>query len=194
MSLRLTIEGVPSAERPQIENVNTFWFDDCSAKQRFQKNEEFDALILSRFGAQVERGLQDKLSNWELSPAGLLALIILVDQFTRNIYRSTPKMVSGDLQALRYSRILVKQGALARATEGEAQFALMPFMHSEELSVQREGIPLFEKHTSPQVVNFAIRHLKIIEKFGRFPHRNAWLGRTSREPELAFLRTKGSSF
>ena len=194
MALQESLWEAHTDDAEHIERILTFWFDECTAKNRFQKDSGFDHLIASRFGSWVQDAINGDLSRWENTSAGLLALIILVDQFTRNIYRETPQMVAGDSLALAWTRELVNTGEISKATETEAQFALMPFMHSEDLETQQEGLPLYRKYTNQRVVDFAKRHLDIIERFGRFPHRNDWLSRPSTPEEVAFLKTRGSRF
>jgi uncharacterized protein (DUF924 family) len=124
-----------------------------------------------------------------------LTLILLLDQFTRHIYRDDPRAFSGDTQAIELAQRAVDQGWVASDGDlNHRRFYLMPMMHSEDLVVQRESIPLFANHTDQNTLHFAQRHLAIIERFGRFPHRNQVLGRKSTVDEQVFLAQPGSSF
>lgn len=177
------------------QDVLRFWFDEVTKEQRFKKNSEFDRLIDVRFGKAVRHALDGGFEDWEGSAEGRLALIILLDQFTRNIFRDTPEAFSGDARAMRLSERCVAEGDLEASTDMTWRiFALMPYMHSEEIAVQEAGLHLFEKFTDENTLDYAKRHRDIIAKWGRYPHRNATVGRESTPAELAFLEKPGSSF
>ena len=175
-------------------SIRRFWLEECTAKMRFQKDPTFDREIERRFGPCVERALAGELDSWGGTPESALSLILVLDQFTRNIYRETPQMIAGEIQALRMTLTGVERGDLETFTELEAQFYLMPMMHAEDLEVQEASIPLFEAHCGSRVVDYAIRHRDIVQRFGRFPHRNAILGRASTSEEREFLQLPGSGF
>jgi uncharacterized protein (DUF924 family) len=178
-----------------IQEVLDFWFVECSPPDWFKKDPAFDALILKRFGETFESALAGDLGAWLETPAGCLALILVLDQFPRNMYRDTPKGFSGDAKALEISDRCRERGYVDQAADERwRHFMLIPMMHSEDIAVQEASLPLFERHTSERVVEYAIRHRDIIKRFGRYPHRNIILGRQSTEEELRFLASPGSSF
>ncbi|MEM9715652.1 MAG: DUF924 family protein [Pseudomonadota bacterium] len=180
---------------PKAQDVLDFWFVETTKEQRFKKDPDFDALIKKRFGDDVAHALEGGFPDWEDTPQGRLALIILLDQFTRNIYRNNPKTFAGDDRALALSQRAVADGDMVAMEEVFHRiFTLMPMMHSEDLAVQDASIPLFETHTDANTLKYAIAHRDIIARFGRFPHRNAVLGRESTSEEAEFLTQPGSSF
>ena len=193
-----TIHSVTmSLERPvaEADEVLWFWFDEISKEQKFKKDLAFDQLIKDRFGDRVDAALAGGLTEWEDHPLSRLALIILLDQFTRNIYRGDPKCFSGDSRALALSKRCVEEGDLDAAKDAAHRiFALMPMMHSEDIAVQDASTPLYEKYTDENTLKYAHLHRDIIEKWGRYPHRNEVLGRESTPEELEFLQQPGSSF
>lgn len=175
--------------------VLRFWFDESTPKQWFEKDRAFDRLIANRFSALVDLALADHLKTWHEQPTDNLALVLLLDQFTRNVHRDTPLAFAGDEQALMLTEQSLQAGWIEQCPDANRRkFWLMPMMHSESVEVQRESLPLFERYTDPDTVRFARRHCEIIERFGRFPHRNAILGRASTAEELDFLTEPGSSF
>jgi len=183
------------ANQVKGQDILTFWFVQTEPQKWFTQNQVFDGLIEQTFKSQTNRGLAGGLEHWGAQPESCLALILLLDQFTRNIYRGSPQAFAGDLQALSLSEQAVANGWLAaQPSLPYRQFFLMPLMHSEQLSVQQQSLPLFAKHTDPTTLRFAQRHAEIIERFGRFPHRNAALGRSSTPEEISFLKEPGSSF
>ncbi len=174
--------------------VTKFWFNEINPKQWFEKDEHFDLVLSKRFKVQVELALKDKLDHWAESLEGCVSLIILLDQFTRNIYRDAPKAFAGDSKALALCLSAIVHGYLQKASSSWSQFLLMPMMHSENLAIQEMSLPLFKKYTNKRTFNFANKHYSIIKEFGRFPHRNSILGRKSSDEEHIFLREPGSSF
>ena len=176
------------------QDVLAFWFEESKPEQWYRKDPAFDDAIRDRFETTIVAALAGRLDKWAEDAAGCLALILLLDQFTRNIYRDTPRAFSGDEMALALSLRCLDRGFIAHETQTWRQFMLMPMMHCEELEIQDRSIPLFEEHTNPMTHEYAIRHRDIIARFGRFPHRNAILGRPSSDEELEFLTQPGSSF
>ena len=181
-------------QKAEIARILKFWFEDCTPEQWFKKDAAFDEKLEEEFGELVELAVSGKLQEWNSSSAGCLALILLLDQFTRNIYRDTPQAFAGDGKALALTRLCIERGYLADAKKDECTFILMPMMHSEDLAVQKASLPLFLEHSGEDNHDYAVKHHDIIERFGRFPHRNAILGRSSTEEELEFLSKPGSSF
>ena len=179
------------AEKEEILN---FWFKECKPEQWFKKNEDFDQMIENRFSSAIENAIAGKLDSWEESETGCLALIILLDQFTRNVFRDTPRAFAGDKRALVLSQLCCDKDYLTNPDVQRRHFMLMPMMHSENLTVQDAALPLFKKYASGKDYEYAEKHREIIARFGRFPHRNVILGRKSTNEELEFLKQPGSSF
>ena len=179
----------------KINEILNFWFVEISPKQHFIKDLDFDAMLATRFGDLVSRAINGDLDSWADDRDGVRALIILCDQMTRNIYRDTAKAFSGDAKALAWCLMAIERGDLEMLNDASArQFLLMPMMHSEDLSVQNQSLPLFEKYTPEMTYDYAVKHQVIIERFGHFPHRNEILGRPSSEDEKQFLQMPDSSF
>lgn len=170
----------------------------------WKKDPEFDALIKAKFLPMLENAAEGKLDNWANSPEGRLALIILLDQFTRNIYRNTSQAFSCDSKALTLTLEGIKRNDDQQLAAYERAFFYMPLMHSENRHIQSMSIIYFQKLVDSVPVslqkdfinnlNFAKQHKAIIDQFGRYPHRNQLLGRESTEEEIAFLKKPGSSF
>ncbi|MGF7135190.1 uncharacterized protein (DUF924 family) [Paraburkholderia sp. EB58] len=165
----------------------------------FARDAAFDAMLRERFGGLLEAAGQGALDAWAHTPLGALALVLLLDQFSRNIHRGTAHAFATDDHALRIARQMVANGSDLRLPGlFHRAFAYMPFEHDESFDSQRESLRLFEPFQGqPGAASYyrsALRHAEVIERFGRFPHRNALLGRASTEEEVAFLREPGSSF
>lgn len=176
------------------EDIITFWFEEISPEQWFKKDKEFDAMLLERAGTTVIKALNGQLDRWSKTSTGSVSLVILLDQFTRNIFRDTPKAFSGDEMALVLSQKSINSKWFSELSMTFKQFLLMPMMHSEDISIQEKSLPLFKQHANNRTYEFAVKHRDIIAKFGRFPHRNLILSRPSTEEELMFLNEPGSSF
>ena len=180
--------------------VLDFWFDgERERDEWFRKDAAFDALIGERFAATIDAALAGRLDGWDRSADGALARIVVLDQFTRNVFRDTPRAFAGDAQALAAARAMVARGDDLRLAAVRRWFAYLPFEHAENLDDQREALRLFERlgQDAPALaglLEWAQKHHVIIERFGRFPHRNALVGRTSTADEVEFLQTPGSSF
>ncbi|MEC8246366.1 MAG: DUF924 family protein [Pseudomonadota bacterium] len=175
-------------------NVLDFWFREILSEQWYKKDRAFDETIRDRFEPTVTAALASRLDGWANDADGCLALILLLDQFTRNIYRDTPRAFSGDEMGLALSLRCAEREYLSHDDPAYRQFMLMPMMHSEDLAIQERSLPLFESLTNPLTYEYAVKHRDIIARFGRFPHRNAILGRPSSDEELEFLKQPGSSF
>ena len=178
----------------QAASVLSFWFEEIDPKQWFGKDDDFDARIRTRFGPLIRAALSGQLDDWAKEEDGILALILLLDQMPRNIYRNTPDSFAGDDRALAYSMQAVEQGCHRRWPATRVQFLLMPMMHAEDLAVQERLLPIIGQYCDAGAYDYAVRHRDIIARFGRFPHRNAILDRSSTEQELSFLKGPGSSF
>jgi uncharacterized protein (DUF924 family) len=190
---------MPIDARPA--EVLDFWFgaDDVARDAWFRKDAGFDALIRERFGALVEQALAGGLAGWEATAHDALALLLLLDQFTRNIFRGTPRAFAGDARALAMARAMVARGDDAALPPLRRVFVYLPFEHAEEAQAQQASLRLFGALAAahPALASFddyAHRHAEVIERFGRFPHRNAILGRASTLEELAYLSQPGSGF
>jgi uncharacterized protein (DUF924 family) len=193
--------AMSAAIDPQAAAVLDFWFgapDSSGAlKTRpewFRKDEAFDASIRERFGATIEAALAGGLRDWDETPDGALARVIVLDQFTRNAFRGTPRAFAGDALALQAARAMVARGDDARVAPLRRQFVYLPFEHSEDRAMQAESLRLFEALALGDLHEWARRHAVIVERFGRFPHRNAILGRQSTPEEIEFLKQPGSGF
>jgi uncharacterized protein (DUF924 family) len=179
----------------EASEVLNFWIVQCRPRQWFRKDPAFDALLQERFLGLTRRAIAGELDAWATEAAGGLALVLLLDQFPRQIWRDTAMAFAGDPQALPLSLRAVELGWLdAEPEQARRQFWLMPLMHAEDLAVQEAALPLFERFSDPRTADFARRHMDVIARFGRFPHRNTVLGRVSSAEELAFLQTPGSRF
>ena len=163
----------------------------------FQKDEEFDRQIRERFLQDYERAARGEYDGWQNAPESCLALVILLDQFPRNLFRDDPRTHATDGKALDISRESIQKDFDRKLPPFQRHFLYMPFMHSEEAEDQRRSVELFRKlakEDGPDVVEFAEGHRDIVERFGRFPHRNEVLGRETTPEEAEFLEQPGSSF
>jgi uncharacterized protein (DUF924 family) len=200
----------------QAKAVFDFWFvptegqaADAMRSQWFKKDDAFDREIASRFGAQLDQALAGGLREWDAEgPASALARIVLLDQFSRNAFRGTPKAFAGDAQALQAALDMVDAGADLTLPPLQRAFVYMPFEHAEDMAMQEQAVALFTRMDNAErdtasaatskgiagMLDFAQRHREVIRRFGRFPHRNAILGRASTPEEIAFLQQPGSGF
>lgn len=176
------------------QDVLHFWFQETQPKQRFVRDAAFDQAIRERFAAAQASAVQGELWSWRATPEGRLAEIILLDQFSRNLHRDSPLAFAHDGMALVLAQEAVAQGLDAQLEPEQRSFLYMPYMHSESRAVQRESLRLFTALGRAENLDFAHRHAEIVERFGRYPHRNAALGRASTPEELEFLQQPGSSF
>lgn len=189
------MRAINGAVMTEVTEILQFWFEQTEPKQWFVKDVAFDALIEERFAHLVVRALDGELMSWSKDVDSCLALILLLDQFARHIYRDSARAFAGDTKALELSEEAVRRGWVSATLEiNHRRFYLMPMMHSEDLSVQRASLPLFATHTDDNTLYFARRHAEIIERFGRFPHRNEAMGRISTAEEIGFLKQPRSSF
>ena len=176
-------------------DIQDFWFIEADREGWFLANDAFDAQIKERFTSSVESALSGEYSDWNNNFSSRLSLILLLDQFPRNIYRGSSKAFSGDAMALSLTMNVITEGQLdSESDDFKRVFLLLPMMHSEDLKIQERSIPLFERYTGDNTITYANLHLDIIKRFGRFPHRNLALGRESTPEELEFLQQPNSSF
>jgi len=178
----------------EIADVLTFWYEECTPEDWFKKDAAFDAALRERFGALHDRAAAGACDSWADSADGALALVLVLDQFSRNLYRDDPRAFAQDEKALGVARSAIAAGFDQEQPHDRRHFLYIPFEHSEILADQEEGVAHFERHGDAETLRYAIAHRDIIQRFGRFPHRNACLGRTSTDEETAFLKTPGSSF
>ncbi|WP_439509283.1 DUF924 family protein [Marinimicrobium koreense] len=180
--------------REGAQAVLRFWFEELTPKQWFTKSKSLDRTINDRFGHLLEQAKYGELWAWRDTPEGRLAEVIVLDQFSRNIYRDLPEAFAQDALALVLAQEAVRQGA-DQALEPQARaFLYMPYMHSESAVIHQQALTLFDLPGLENNLKFEIRHWEIIERFGRYPHRNDILGRESTEEERRFLQEPGSSF
>jgi len=177
-----------------IEEVLTFWFEQNGPAQWWTRDPQFDAAIRSRFGALHDQAVLGELHDWRHTPEGRLAEIIVLDQFSRNLYRDDAHAFAADGTALALAQEAVRIGADQAVPSVRRQFFYMPYQHSESPRIHEVAVALFESLGDPEFLGYERRHKAIIDRFGRYPHRNRVLGRPSTPEETAFLREPGSSF
>ena len=178
----------------QYADVLDFWFDELSDQQHFTKDAALDENIRTRFGLTLEAAARCELFAWRATAQGALAEIIVLDQFSRNVYRGTPRAFAQDALALALAQQLVASGEHMSLLVPQRRFVYMPYMHSESLLIHAQAVELFKCPGLEDNLDFELRHRAIIERFGRYPHRNAILKRDSTAQEIAFLAEPGSSF
>jgi uncharacterized protein (DUF924 family) len=190
----------------EAQDVLDFWFGPIGSEafgtQRklwFTKDDAFDRLVAERFGATIEKTLRGELDAWAESASTALARVLVLDQFTRNAFRGGPRAFAGDAQALAAASAMVGSRQDEALPPFMREFVYMPFEHAEGLAMQDESVRLFSRlaTAAPELadmLDYARRHRAVIERFGRFPRRNAILGRASTAEELAYIARPGSSF
>lgn len=182
-----------------FSEVLEFWFEEIEPRQWWVKDAEFDAVITQRFGSTHQQANAGELHSWRATPKGRLAEIIVLDQFSRNIYRDNARAFASDKLAVRLVQQAIAAGADTELNGDERLFVYMPLMHSESLVTHRQAEKLFASLAEldqkfARNLDFEQRHKAIIERFGRYPHRNDILGRDSTAEELEFLQQPGSGF
>jgi len=191
------------AKDPRAAEVLRFWFGDASEygqrlKRWFEKDAAFDDAVRARFLSVYEEAAAGRLAQWRESPPECLAFIVVLDQFSRNVFRNDPRAFAADALALEAARNAIGRGIDRPLLPVERQFVYLPFEHSESLEDQQRCCALMETLKAfPEtfdVQEWAIKHLAIIERFGRFPHRNAVLGRASTPEEIEYLAQPGAGF
>jgi steroid delta-isomerase-like uncharacterized protein len=190
---------------PSPEDVLEFWFgregEPDYGKFRevwFRKDEGFDQEVRDRFRELYERAAAGELDGWKEQAKSCLALVILLDQFPRNMFRGDARTHATDEKALGISKHTIERAFDRELPAFQRMFLYMPFMHSEDIEDQRRSVEQFKRLASedgaPDVTEYALKHMEIVERFGRFPHRNAILGRESTTEEVEYLKQPGSSF
>jgi uncharacterized protein (DUF924 family) len=185
-------------------DVLEFWFAPAAQALWFERNTAFDDEIRRRFATAVQTAQAGQMDSWQQSPEGALALLLVLDQFARNIHRGSAKAFLGDERARAIAGQALARGFDQQLPFHRQRFFYLPFEHSEQLADQHRAIELFtraleqaapeDREAAIEQLEYAHRHRVVIERFGRFPHRNEALGRPSTEDELAFLKEPGSSF
>lgn len=184
--------AAPAAPPPQA--VLDFWFQEIQPAQWWAVDAAFDGLIATRFGALHASALAGELFDWRATPQGRLAEVIVLDQFSRNLHRGTARAFAADPMALALAQEAVAHGHDQVLSPTERAFLYLPYMHSESRRIHVEAERLYRQSAPADNHDFELRHKAIVDRFGRYPHRNDALGRESTAEELEFLRTPGSSF
>jgi uncharacterized protein (DUF924 family) len=199
-------EPAAAALPADAQDVLDYWFGSAGSAEHgslrdlwFRKSEATDTQIRERFGPLIEQALRGELAGWAAQPQSALAQIVLLDQFTRNTLRDTPRAFAGDQRALDAATTMVGSRQDETLLPVQRLFVYLPFEHAEGLSMQNESLRLITRLVSDapelqSLLDYAQRHHTVIERFGRFPHRNVILGRHSTAEEVAFLKEPGSRF
>ncbi|MBC7750546.1 MAG: DUF924 domain-containing protein [Candidatus Saccharibacteria bacterium] len=176
-------------------DILQFWFEETTPAQWFSKDDAFDATIRSRFGALHAQATAGELAHWRnFGVHGRLAEIIVMDQFSRNLYRNNARQFASDTVALVLAQEIVTSGFDQKLEPTERAFIYLPYMHSESRLIHEEALLLFTDLGLQQNLDFEYKHKAIIDRFGRYPHRNEVLGRVSTEEEIEFLKLPDSHF
>jgi len=176
------------------QNVLSFWFQELQPAQWFRKDQKMDETIRQRFLETHFRASHCEFEDWRLSIQGRLAEVIVLDQFSRNLFRNDPRSFSQDPLALALSQEAIRSGQHHELSHTEKAFLYMPFMHSESATIHEKAVKLFSEPGLEFNLEYEILHKNIIDRFGRYPHRNQILGRTSTAEEIEFLKQPNSSF
>ena len=178
----------------QANDILHFWFTELTDQQHFAKDTALDDSIRARYGDTLEAAARCELFGWRTTAQGRLAEILVLDQFSRNVFRDTPRAFAQDALALALAQELVAGGHDQALDMKQRAFAYMPYMHSESQPIHEQAVQLFNQPGLENNHDFELKHKAIIERFGRYPHRNDILGRPSTVTELAFLEEPGSPF
>ncbi len=176
------------------QTVLSFWFEELTPKMWWTKSEALDNEIKERFSVLHEQAKQNELYAWRQTAKSALAEVIILDQFSRNIYRDTAKAFENDSQALALAQVAIDKGFHNELSKDEKSFLYIPFMHSESSAIHELAVNLYQDLGNESNFEFELKHKAIIDRFGRYPHRNALLNRVSTEEELEFLKQPGSGF
>ena len=183
----------------KINKILNFWFVETSAEQKFKKDLQFDQIIKAKFLNDYELASQNKLDDWQGTDRGCLALIILLDQFSRNLFRESGKAFEQDEKARSILIKIIANNFLDAMNENEILFALLPLIHSENISDHEKAYELMDKYLKKhseieKIKKFWLDHTAAIKRFGRYPHRNRALNRVSSDDEIEFLNSPNSSW
>lgn len=171
-----------------------FWFNKITPSKWWVKDEGFDAIIRERFINEHQAANQCELYHWRETAEGRLAEIIILDQFSRNIFRDTPLAFASDSLALALAQEAVSLKVDKQLNDVQRNFLYMPYMHSESIQIHQQAVLLFGANKENSNLDYELKHKAIIERYNRYPHRNKILGRTSTPEEVEFLTNPGSSF
>lgn len=177
-----------------FQEVIDFWFQEVEPRQWWVKDDAFDQLIRDRFSTVHGQAERCELFSWRRSALGRLAEIVVLDQFSRNMFRGHPRAFSQDHMALILAQEAVSLGVDEQLPPRQRSFIYLPYMHSESLVIHEQAEELYRRLGNSSSLEYEIKHKRIIQRFGRYPHRNEILGRESTEEEKAFLKEPGSSF
>lgn len=178
----------------QYKDILNFWFRELSPQDWFRKDPKLDQEIKDRFSGVLQKASRGGLESWRDNPEGRLAEIIVLDQFSRNIHRGSKKAFQNDELALSLAQEMVDKGLDQQLSQEKKSFVYMPYMHSEKLEVHEIAEKLFSSEGLEKNLDFEKKHKHILQKFGRYPHRNKILGRKSTPAEVEFLKDPDSSF
>ena len=184
-------DGIEDAE---LRQVLVYWLLQTGPDKWFSRDDALDAEIRANFSGLHARAVAGDLAHWRGTPDGCLGEIILLDQFSRNLYRGDPLAYVADAQAREVMALALARDFDAGMSKDERRFLYMPLQHSEDSEDQARSVELFRTLEDDDTFKYALRHQEIIARFGRVPHRNADLGRASTAEEIAFLRESDSSF
>ena len=177
----------------QPDDIINFWLQ-AGPQIWFKKDEAFDQSVKEKFQTLPDQIIEGQYDHWQTNPNGMLASVIALDQFPRNIHRDTARAFAYDEAARKYAKTAIDQ-QWDQQVRGELKaFFYLPFMHSEDINDQQYCLDIYNKAGDEDGADYARRHMELIEKYGRFPHRNAILGRKSTPEELAYLNTEGAGF
>ncbi|MFV5590187.1 DUF924 family protein [Acinetobacter variabilis] len=176
------------------QDILDFWFSPETQPNWFAKSDQFDQSLKEKFGDILEQASKAELWSWRKNADGRLAEILVLDQFSRNIFRDTPRAFTQDSLALTLAQEAISQDLDKQLSPEQRSFLYMPFMHSESKLIHEFALKLFQRLGNPENLEYEIKHKIIIDRFGRYPHRNQILGRESTEEELSFLTQPDSSF
>ncbi|MFC5743097.1 DUF924 family protein [Dyella tabacisoli] len=183
---------------PTAQDVLKFWFDPASQAHWFARDDAFDEQIRTSFGAALEAAHAGALDDWARTPQGWLALLILLDQFSRNCHRNDPRAFAADSHAQALAMAGIERGDDVALEPHQRMFAYLPLEHAEDMHLQRRSVALFtalsEQAGFENLLDYAQRHYDVIARFGRFPHRNAVLGRIHTPAESEYLAQPGAGF
>ena len=183
----------------KINKILDFWFIETSDEKKFKKDLKFDKIIKDRFFSDYKLAIQNEFDDWSDTPKGCLALIILFDQFSRNLFRDSGKAFEHDEKSKSVLNKIIANNFLDEMDENERLFVLLPFIHSENISDHEKAYELMEKYLInhpglEKIKKFWLGHTTTIKKFGRYPHRNKVLNRVSSKDEIEFLKSPNSSW
>lgn len=178
----------------RAQDVLDFWFGELQSDQHFDKDAALDAEITARFAVTLQGAARGELAAWRATPGGRLAEIIVLDQFSRNIHRGRAEAFESDPVALALAQELVAGAYDAELPIEQRAFAYLPLMHSESLAIHAQAEVLFDQPGLEENLRFERRHQQVLQRFGRYPHRNAALGRVSTPEEAAFIAQPGTGF